>query len=119
MYKNPIRNEYGMERQEPELSEVDGQIAEMQNYRAKLVREASKKQLDPIVELAVTLAHEAGELKGRYEGQHERNEKQLKTINGLRSKLEDLEGIRETADLWRDKATELELTLKRSRARRR
>ena len=118
---DPLRSDYGLERSRPEheIPELDQQIADMRRYRMKLIHEASKKQLDPTIELAVTLAHEAGEMKARYEGQFERNEKQLMTIGELKEKVEDLAEVTQSRDIWRDRAESAEATLKRSRAARR
>lgn len=104
---------------EQELSEIDQQIHEMRRYRNKLIVEASKKQLDPTIELAVTLAHEAGEMKARYEGQFERNEKQLEKIEKQSSEINTLRSKEIEGAEYKKRAEAAELTLKRSRAARR
>jgi predicted translin family RNA/ssDNA-binding protein len=110
---------YNPNRMNPAIKGIDRQMEQLQREREEILSRDMPKPLEPKDQMLVTLAHEAGENKALYRGQFDRNEKQLETIKELRSKVDELEDIKQSRDIWRDRAETAEATLKRSRAARR
>lgn len=96
------------------LSEIEEQIHQLKQDRAELIRRSSEKALDPKDAVLVSMAHEAGELKGLYTAQVERN-KQLETvIEDLNRRVGVEAELRSERDTWRVRAKSTEETLIRS-----
>lgn len=97
-----------------QLEEIDMQIDSLQHERQRLIEQASVKPLEPTEAVMVTLAHEAGELKGLLRSETGRRERLQKHLEAAREQADRVPALESSRDAWKDRAIRAENKIERS-----